>query len=198
MKMLSGGNESKVYWFQIWQSAGCSSTNVCACEEFSRLQIDEKSKAVAWMTADQIGDLYKNETVKQAIVQKKASDPKSWKPHDEVPECPEAILYRIRLSETEVESLRKTHGQSLKIEAEMDDGAAARLATSYMSAQGPDGPVLGAGQAPPAIPGGGTAPNRSSEEAAALAAAEAAAAAASKALAEAAAAAKQRKQDDAQ
>ena len=173
-----------------------------AREDFSRLQIDEKSKAFAWMTADQIGDLYKNETVKQAIVCKKAADPQTWKVHDEVPECPEAVLYKVKLNEQEVESLRKTHGQSLTIEAEMDDNAAARLATSCMAWQkngkaGASPPVEG--QPPTATPAGsGAAPNGSSGNGAAEGAATTEAAQAAKAvIAASAAAEKQRKADEA-
>ena len=130
--MAMDGPTGKAAWFEIWAQAGCCWDSVRAREDFQRVERTDNMSANAWLTRDQLTDHYKNPVVSQAIIAKKESAG-DWKPHPEVPECREGILYQVRLSEREVKLLRKQYGQHLEIEADMDDEAGTRLARTMAS-----------------------------------------------------------------
>ena len=73
LKLLAAGHEEKS-WFNLWCEAGGSWGKCLAMFEESRATIKRTSGIDAWLTRDQLVDLYKSEAVGDAIRTKKLKD----------------------------------------------------------------------------------------------------------------------------
>ena len=73
LRLLAAGHDDKA-WFNLWCQAGGSWGRCLAIMEESRATIKRTSGIDAWLTFDQLVDLYKSEVVAKAIRTKKLQD----------------------------------------------------------------------------------------------------------------------------
>jgi len=116
--------DDKKRFFSVWMECGQSWATVTAWESVTCQSKNSDLQGWAWLTRAQIQELYKDGNVADAIVKVKEADPKTWRPHPEVPHLAAAIQYLVMAAETKTKEAVNTTKSGSSIQAELDQDAA--------------------------------------------------------------------------
>ena len=117
----------KKAWFLRFVCGGtwCVAHAIYEVAEINRTKTRGKC---AWLTADQIFQIYHNTAVRDSVVAKCKQNPKQWRYHPFVPECTEAIQYFHEVAQEELHEFEQVVRQGVGFKAEMNPEDAAQLA----------------------------------------------------------------------
>ena len=96
--------------------------------------------AQGWLTKAQIRDLYKDDVVADALIEKCKERPGASKPHRDLPLCPEAMLYNVMIAETENRDTTRERQRSMAFEGEVDSQSASLIRSSFSLLDSPSDP----------------------------------------------------------
>ena len=127
------GIDAKKHYFRLWLENGQSWKNLEAYEHRSETDRSTDSFGEAWFTLGQLVKHYQSEAVADAIMKRKATDPKLWRPHPDAPSCPDAVQYWCWRDEGKRHELDKSRQVGVKASADLEGDAGRILMDSFQT-----------------------------------------------------------------
>ena len=88
-------------YFKIWIEHGGDWAKVELAEEHAHTEKKTAATVMAWLTEDQMADLYTSKVVVAELKKAKLEHASTWRQHPELPHLPEANQYKCMLTEKE-------------------------------------------------------------------------------------------------
>ena len=97
--------------------------------EVAEINRTKKRGKCAWLTADQLFQIYHNTSVRDSVVSKCKTNPQTWRYHPFVPDCAEAIQYFHEVAKEELHEFESVVRQGVSFKADMNQQDAGQLAS---------------------------------------------------------------------
>ena len=130
----------KKLWYVRWLAAGKSYVNARAYESSEEESKQKESDEDMWMTEKQILNHFHCPIVTAAVISECKANPKLWRAHPRIPNCPEAVQYYAPYKTKSMSETSKSTKRGCTVTADLDNDAAttmmARLAGSSLRTSG--------------------------------------------------------------
>ena len=122
LKMV--GCHERSYYFQIWMHNNCNWGDVVVFEEHLREQRAGRHTTKAWLTEDQMVDVFKNPDVVSELIRVYSQESKRNRPHPDIPHVLKARQFLCTVADEFRESLENVlrKGARLEVDAEGEAG----------------------------------------------------------------------------
>ena len=111
-------------WLKTWLERGGSWLTTKSFEEQKDEDVDEDGATRAWLTEEQMEELFKSNIVVAALKKKYLDKPETNRVHPDIPECAEAHQYWTLVDESKKSILRAIQGRGHRANADVDPAAA--------------------------------------------------------------------------